>query len=149
MIRRIAKEFAKLDGYDVMLRSTGAKKQRDLLAEAKNWHAPVRTYTRNDEWQVLIETSKGAITKKATVRPEYMASINLYDVKGKLIEGLLTPDCIEARGWNLSAGQYKPFIFEAVKSEKSVAEMIEEIRNREQEMLEGLDKILAMVEGRT
>ena len=63
-------------------------------------------------------------------------------------KGLLDPDCIEARGWNLSAGQYKPFTFSTVQSDKSVADMLRELQGKEQQIISGLDKLLAMVEGR-
>jgi type I restriction enzyme M protein len=60
---------------------------------------------------------------------------------------LLDPDCIECKGWNLSAGQYKPFAFVTTKSEKSVVEMIGNLKRKEQKILEGLDALLVMVEG--
>jgi hypothetical protein len=49
------------------------------------------------------------------------STAGLYDDKGALKDGLLDPDCIEAREWNLSAGQYKPFDFTQLKSDKSVS----------------------------
>ena len=63
-----------------------------------------------------------------------------------LNEALLDPDCVEARGWNLSASQYKPFNFEAVISDKSVAEMIKDLKKKEMQVMEGLERLLAMVE---
>lgn len=146
-VRRIAREFAKLDGYDVVLRTLQVSKRTEPLAEPKSWRAPVRVYARNDEWQSEDEQLTGSHDAQGNVRPEYVASITLYE-EGKLKEELLDPDCIEARGWNLSAGQYKPFIFATVKSDKSVADMIRELKVKEQEFIVGLDKLLAMVEGR-
>jgi type I restriction enzyme M protein len=151
LIRRIqasAKEYAKLDGYDVMLRTNEVFKQNEKLAEAKSWSAPVRAYLQNDEWESEDGNLKGSHDKNGDVRPEYVAGIELYDNKGKLNEGLLDPDCIEARNWNLSAGQYKPFSFEAIKSDKSVFEMIRELKQKEQQIIEGLDTLWAMVEGK-
>jgi type I restriction enzyme M protein len=148
VIKRIAREFAKLDGYDVMLRSIEITKQKTQLVEAKNWATPVRVFVRNDEWQSGDGNIKGSHSEKGEVHPEYIASINLYDVKGNLVEGLLAPECIEARGWNLSAGQYKPFTFTAVRSQKSVVEMIQELKVQEQKISERLDRLLRVVEVR-
>jgi type I restriction enzyme M protein len=61
---------------------------------------------------------------------------------------LLDPDCIEARDWNLSAGQYKPFDFTQLRSEKSASELIDALRTAELKIVEGLDRLKAMVEGR-
>jgi type I restriction enzyme M protein len=85
------------------------------------------------------------------VRSQYveaMLAARLYDEKAVVKDGLLDPDCIEAREWNLSAGQYKPFDFTQLKSDKSVSELIGELRSTEQQVISGLDKLLAMVEGR-
>ncbi len=147
-IRGVAKEFAKLDGYDVMLRSLEMLKLAEPLAEPKSWFAPVRVYARNDEWQSEDGSIKGSHDEQGQVRPEYVGSFALYDDKGNLIDDLLDPDCIEARSWNLSAGQYKPFTFKTVKSDKSVSEMINELKAQEKKIVDGLDRLLAMVEGR-
>jgi type I restriction enzyme M protein len=130
-VRRVARNFAKLDGYDVMLRTLHVNK-----------------YARNDDWQSEDGQIKGSHDEHDNVRPEYVASITLYDEKGNLKEGLLDPDCIEARGWNLSTGQYKPFTFSTVQSDKSVADMLRELQEKEQQIIVGIDKLLAMVEGR-
>lgn len=145
---RIAREFAKLDGYDVMLRTLSVRRQDKPLDEPKSWQAPVRVYARNDDWQSEGGQLKGSHDEHGNIRPEYVVSITLYDEKRNLKEGLLDPDCIEARGWNLSAGQYKPFTFATVQSDKSVADMIRELKAKEQQFVVGLDKLLAMVEGR-
>ncbi|OEU64909.1 MAG: hypothetical protein BBJ57_01790 [Desulfobacterales bacterium PC51MH44] len=147
-IKTIAKEYAKLDGYDVMRRKIDVLKQEKKLKEAKCWTAPVRVYARDDEWESEDGESKGSHGKGGKIRPEYVESIELYDNKGNLNEGLLDPDCIEARNWNLSAGQYKPFLFEAIKSDKSVAEMIRELKKKEHQIIEGLDTLLEMLEGK-
>jgi len=113
--RRIAKAFARLDGYDVMLRSIESYETEERLSEARSWTVAVRVYARDDAWESEDGKLKGSHDEKGDVRPEYAASIKLYDDKGKLIDGLLDPDCIEARGWNLSASQYKPFTFASIK----------------------------------
>lgn len=141
----VAREFAKLDGYDVVLRTLEVFKHEATLKEPKHWVAPVRVLARDDDWTSENGEIKGTHDETGNVRPEYLASIQLYDEKGNLIEGLLDPDCIEARNWNLSAGQYKPFTFAAVKSDKSVAEMIRELKEQEKNIIEGLGELLAML----
>jgi type I restriction enzyme M protein len=146
----LAKEFAKLDGFDVHLRSTAIDVETPLEA-AKHWINPVREWLVNDEWQSANGKLKGSHDKQGAVRLAYvqaMLDAGLYDEKDNLKEGLLDPDCIEARSWNLSAGQYKPFDFAQLKSDKSVTELISELRGTEQQIVKGLDKLLAMVEGR-
>jgi type I restriction enzyme M protein len=147
-LEAIAREVAKLDGFDVTLRSLAIDQTSDLTA-AKHWVVPVRAWARDDEWQAgdLV----GSHDADGLVRPQYveaMLAAKLYDEKGALKDGLLDPDCIEARDWNLSAGQYKPFDFTQLKSDKTVSELIGELRTTEQQIIGGLDKLLAMVEGR-
>jgi type I restriction enzyme M protein len=77
-----------------------------------------------------------------------MLAVGLYDEKNALKDGLLDPDCIEGRDWNLSAGQFKPFDFTQLKSDKSISQLIGELKTTEQHIIGGLDKLLAMVEGR-
>ncbi len=74
---------------------------------------------------------QGSHDDAGVVCPEYLKSVDLYNEKGKLNEAVLDPDCIEARGWNLSAGQYKPFNFAVIENEQSVAEMIDELEAQE------------------
>lgn len=145
-----AREVAKLDGFDVTLRSLAIDQASDLKA-AKHWVVPVRDWARNDEWQSTDGQLVGSHGADGLVRPAYVEAIladGLYDDKGALKDGLLDPDCIEARDWNLSAGQYKPFDFTQLKSDKSVAELIGALKTTEQDIIKGLDKLLAMVEGR-
>ncbi|MBU0909740.1 MAG: SAM-dependent methyltransferase [Proteobacteria bacterium] len=146
-LSNVASVFAKLDGYDVVLRTLEVFKKNVALKEAKHWTAPVRVYAVNDEWASEDGKVNGSHDEKGEIRPEYLAVIQLYDDKDNLIEELLDPDCIEARNWNLSAGQYKPFNFAAIKSDKSVAEMIRELQSQEKKIIDGLGKLLAMVEG--
>ncbi len=142
-----ARAFAKLDGYDVVLRTIDVFKREKALKEAKHWFAPVRVYAVNDDWTTEDGKIKGSHDKNGEVRPEYLEEIQLYDEKGHLVEDLLDPECIEGRNWNLSAGQYKPFNFDAIKSDKSVVEMIHELQEKEKKIIDGMGKLLAMVEG--
>jgi len=147
-LHELAREFAKLDGFDVMLRSLTIDQETDLTA-AKHWVVPVREWLLNDEWQSDDGNLKGSHDDSGLVRQQYVeAMLAEHYVKGQLKDGLLDPDCIEARDWNLSSGQYKPFDFTQLKSDKSVVELIGELHQTEQQIISGLDKLLAMVEGR-
>lgn len=143
----IARQYARLDGYDVTLRSLDCLRRAGLLKEKKHWVTPVRVYAQDPDWQCEDEKLKGSHDENGNLRPEYLASIQLYDDQGKLNEGLLEPDCIEARGWNLSASQYKPFQFEDVINNQSLAKMIRELKQKEDIIIKELDKLLMMVEG--
>ena len=146
----IAREVAKLDGFDVTLRSSAINTISELKA-AKNWVVPVRAWARNDIWQSTDGKQSGSHDGAGLVRLQYVESIlstGLYDDTGTLKEGLLDPDCIEARDWNLSAAQYKPFDFTQFKSEKNVFQLIGEIKASEQKIIGGLDRLLAFMEGR-
>lgn len=145
-----AREVAKLDGFDVTLRSQAIDQATELKA-AKHWVVPVRDWARNDEWQSEDGKLTGSHDADGLVRSAYVQAMladGLYDQQGALKDGLLDPDCIEAREWNLSSGQYKPFDFTQLKSDKSVAELIGILKSTEQDIISGLDKLLAMVEGR-
>jgi type I restriction enzyme, S subunit len=113
------------------------------LLAAKHWVVPVREWARNDDWQSEDGKLKASHDENGLVRPQYveaMLAAGLYDEKDGLKDGLLDPDCIEARAWNLSAGQYKPFDFTQLKSDKSVTELIGELRTTEQQIIDGLGK---------
>lgn len=149
-MEEIAREAAKLDGFDVTLRSLKIDQASELKA-AKHWVVPVRDWGRNDEWQSedgLLVGSHGADGMVRSAFVDAMLNDGLYDEKGTLKDGLLDPDCLEARAWNLSAGQYKPFDFTQLKSDKSVAELIGALKTTEQNIISSLDQLLAMVEGR-
>jgi len=144
--KSIATAYAQLDGYDVMLRSSDVMRRQAPLTEAKSWTAPVRRYAVVGDWEDPTGTLHGSHDEQGEIRPGYIASVSLYNDDGDLDTNLLDPDCIEARGWNLSAGQYKPFSFAATEGEVSLADMIRGLKQKERAILEGLDELLAMVE---
>ena len=147
-LRPLAREVAKVDGYDLWLRSPAIDQVRPAK-ERKCWAVPLRAWAPNPEWRSADGTLQGSHDAHGQVRPEYVAEMlpKLYD-GDTLNAELLDPDCIEARDWNLSAGQYKPFDFAAMESEVSVTELIDELRQLERSILDGLDRLQAMVEGR-
>ncbi|MEO5334242.1 MAG: hypothetical protein H7839_19685, partial [Magnetococcus sp. YQC-5] len=146
ILKRLAHEVAKIDGYDVDLRSLDIVPVREAIIQ-KQWCVPLRVWSINPEWRSEDGRITGSHDAQGNVRPEYIQAVNLYDGE-TLIDGLLDPDCIEARRWNLSAGQYKPFDFTEIASDMPVNDLIEELRGIEQGILAGLDRLQAMVEGR-
>jgi type I restriction enzyme M protein len=145
----IAREVAKLDGFDVTLRSLPIDQQRPLVT-AKHWVVPVRDWARNDDWQSTDGSIQGSHDEEGLVRAAYVEAgltSGLYDEKGLLKEGVLDPDCVESREWNLSAGQFKPFDFTELRTDKSVKDLIGDLRMTEQQIIESLDRLIMMVEG--
>ena len=53
--------------------------------------------------------------------------------------------CIEAKGWNLSAGQYKPFVFSEAEDKILVSDRIKELQTDVAEVQTRLVKLLEMV----
>jgi type I restriction enzyme M protein len=147
-LRPLARDVAQVDGYDLWLRSPAIDQTRPASAR-KCWAVPLRAWAPDPEWRSADGTLHGSHDATGRVRPEYVAEKlpTLYD-GDTLNAALLDADCIEARDWNLSAGQYKPFDFAAMDSEVSVTALIDELRQLERGILDGLDRLQAMVEGR-
>jgi type I restriction enzyme M protein len=144
----LAREVAKVDGYDLWLRSPEIDQVRHTAAR-KCWAVPLRAWVVDAEWRSADGMQQGSHDATGHVRPEYVAEKlpELYE-GDTLNVALLDPDCIEARDWNLSTGQYKPFDFAEMTSEVSVIDLIEELRGIERGILQRLDRLQAMVEGR-
>jgi len=147
--RAIVCEFAKLDGYDIKLRTLEVFKQEELLPESKSWTAPVRVLRRNDDWHRSDGTLQGSHDEQGEVRPEYLQDPAIYENEQDNIikQEWLDPKCIEAKDYNLSAGLHKPFKPVAVESEPP-DKLIRELQGMEEEILNRLGKLLEMVEGR-
>lgn len=158
--KAIVKEFAKLDGYTIYLRSLNAYpvppeehpyRRADGHLEARSWIVPVRVLARNPEWSGADGTLQGSHDEQGIVRSEYLAwlkSENKYNDDGSLPElELLEPTCIEANDFNLSAGRYKPFALET-SDYGNPQDLITQLQQRERNILTSLEQLLAMVEGR-
>lgn len=147
-LRPLAREVAKVDGYDLWLRSPEIDQVRRTPTR-KYWVVPLRAWAVDAEWRSSDGKLHGSHDATDQVRPEYIAEKlpELYD-GDTLNVALLEPDCIEARGWNLSTGQYRPLDFADLASDVSVTDLIEELRGIERSILDGLDRLQAMVEGR-
>lgn len=154
-VRSIVKEFAKLDGYNVKLRTQEVYKQPAALSESKSWAAPVRTFAVDDAWELPVDDAvvlSGSHDDAGNVRPEYLVYLRTErqifasdgTVKPEYLS-LLAPDCIEANDLNLSAGRYKPFTLAAVRHDPPV-QIIGELQEMETQIQTGLNELLMMLE---
>ena len=151
----IVKEFAKLDGYNVKLRTLEVFKHPDALAESKSWAAPVRTFAVDDTWELRADDAVvlvGSHDDDGAVRPEYLDYLrterDIFDSDGTIraeFHSLLDPDCIEANDLNLSAGRYKPFTLAAVQHDPPM-QIIGELQEMETQIQAGLRELLTMLE---
>jgi type I restriction enzyme M protein len=141
----IVRELAKLDGFNVDLRTVDVRQHEEPLDESRSWTAPVRAYARDDEWQDI-----GTHDEQGKVRPEYIAVLKeqgTFEEDGTLKAAhldVLAPDCIEANDFNLSAGRYKPFVLEPQKYEPP-AEILRAVRKLEMTLISGIDNLLTMI----
>jgi type I restriction enzyme M protein len=157
-VTELMRGFARLDGYDVKLRSHEVYPQAedpDTPRQAKSWTAPVRRFAEDPNWTFVDEKGRplrGSHTPDGAVRPEYLRylrqELQIFDgdgtVNSKFVD-LLDPDCIEAQDLNLSAGRYKPFSLAAVEYDPP-AQIIAELQELEAQIQSGLEELLAMVE---
>ena len=149
VVGAIVREFAKLDGYAIKLRTLEVFKQEEPLPESKSWTASVRVLLRNDDWHSPDDTLQGSHNEQGEVRLEYLQDPTIYENEQDNIikKELLDPTCIEANDYNLSAGRYKPFNPVTVESEPP-NKLIRELQGMEEQILHRLGKLLEMVEGR-
>lgn len=148
LIEDAVREFAKLDGYNVKLRTLEVREFKKALKESRSWSAPVRVWRRNDEWRSEDGTVEGSHDEEGRLRPEYVADESLYNSDLTVKAEYLDPLCIEYNDLNLAAGRYKPFNV-AVELFDSPKQIIEQLKGLEGQMQQGLDRLLAMVEGKT
>ncbi len=146
-VEAIVREFAKLDGYDVMLRSLEVAEQTERLEETKSWSVPVRRFVQRDDWQSTDGTLKGSHDAEGNLRVEYLQDPHIYADKerehGK--PDYLDPDCLEANDYNLSAGRYKPFHLKPEQYDPplKILEQLEEMESQIQERLRSLAEKIA------
>jgi type I restriction enzyme M protein len=156
----VALEFAKLDGYTIWLRSLAAQpvpsekhphRAADGRPVALSWLAPVRTLARKPDWQSADGAVIDSHDEQGQVRQEYLdwlKTANKYNEDGTLVDmDLLEPTCLEANDFNLSAGRYKPFALEAAEY-GDPKEIIAQLQQREKNILNGLELLSAMMDGR-
>jgi hypothetical protein len=168
--REILSDFAKLDGYDVWMRSNDIKehsgKRTGTLNDAGeverkpvqlSWTVPVRTWAKMNDWgdppegEESVEESthdEHGVVKAAYL--EYLRDkVKVFDTDGTVKNAFidrLDPACIEAADLNLSAGRHKPFTFEA-EEHRPPADLIRDLQGIHQRIQSKLGTLLAMVEG--
>lgn len=146
-VKDIVREFARVDGNDIMLRSVGvAPVVSDKVSrESKSWSAPVRVLRENPDWHDGL----GSHDDKGEVRLEYLADPEIYEDQAYNIikKDYLDPVCIEANDFNLSANRYKPFKPSAVQYEPP-ENLIRALQKLEGQIMTRLDNLLEMVEGK-
>ena len=143
IMEQAARLVAQIDGFDIHLRSLDARAVQ-TLERSKCWTAPVRELAENPDWTDADGTRVGS-HEDGVPQPEYLASLS-PDRNGGLDEELLDPDCIEANGYNLSAGRYKPFHLDVADLAKP-ADIIRELQALGKEVERGLSELLEMVDG--
>ncbi len=126
-VKAIVQEFAKLDGYNIKLRTVDVSRQENILNESKSWFAYVREFKDPEQ-----ATNKELYNENGTIKADYIADY-------------LDDKCIEANDFNLSAGRYKSFAITKVDHQPPT-KIIRELQTLETRIQEGLSKLLAMVE---
>jgi type I restriction enzyme M protein len=124
--------FARLDGYNICLRSVDsvrhyqkpAKPDDEPASDVLAWVTPVRAWAKCETWEdpqkQAPQVHKPTHDAAGLVDPAYekwlIETCNAFQddgtVKTEYLE-LLDPDCIEAADLNLSAGRHKPLAFSA------------------------------------
>ena len=159
-------EFAKLDGYNVWRRSGKTQQQPGKLTLAEDgkkerrpslqsWIVPVRKWAERESW------GEDPATKAPIAKPTHKDSLPDPDYLNWLRDTLkvfaddatvkeehrdrLDPECLEALGFNLSAGRHKPFIFDPGQH-RPPAELIHELQALHDEVQTRLGKLLGLVE---
>src|SRR5690606_38300825 len=94
-LRPLAREVAKVDGYDLWLRSPAMDQVRPAK-ERECWTVPLRAWAPDPEWRSADGPLLGSHHATGRVRPEYVTEMlpRLYD-GDTLNAELLDPDCIE------------------------------------------------------
>jgi len=160
------KDFAKLDGYNIWRRShditpVGGKLTTDdegkpqRIPVTQSWIVPVRQWDERDVWGTDPKTGEEVAKpthKKGIIDPAYVRWLadtrKIFNddatVKDDHLDRL-DPDCLEALGFNLSAGRHKPFVFDAGQH-RPPAELIIELQEIHKAVQGRLGKLLEMVE---
>ncbi len=160
----ILKCFARLDGYNLVLRSVEARQRERKDTDSKKdaqqlaWVTPVRAWARLDTWGKDPETdeeiAKPTHDTSSEVDPEYLKflteRLNVFNADGTVKDehrDRLDPDCIEAADLNLSAGRHKPFVFEPGDHENPAA-LIKQLDDVHKDIRAKLKNLLDMVEAK-
>lgn len=119
-IRSLIHAFARLDGYDVTLRSIATKKteKKTDAAPQLSWSVPVRAWAKFEDWGVPPEgeahIEKPTHDEDGIVDPAYLAYLlkcGAFEDNGMVKDAFLArlaPTCLEASELSLPASRYKP-----------------------------------------
>lgn len=143
-VAEIVREFAKLDGFDVKLRSLHVNSVKDFLEESLSWSARVRVWHRNDAWESEDGKLKGSHDNEGNLRREYILDERLYNKDKTVKREYLDPTCIEANDLSLTAGRYKPFTFKFEIGARP-EDIIKELQGLEGKIQDGLTRLLEMM----
>ncbi len=138
------RECARLDGYNITLKSGDPQPRPEPLAESKGWTAPVRVWIDQEDWQSEDGAIKGSYDEDGNLRSEYVTAMTDVETGGVNADAL-DIDCIEANDYNLSAGRYKPFELQLADFEPP-AQLIRSVKQLEAEIQAGLDTLLSLIE---
>ena len=143
-VETIVREFARVDGNDIMLRTEKVSVDAEPLPESRSWIAPVRVLKEIPKWRDGL----GSHDEQGRVRQEYLDDPNIYEDESENIikKDYLDPNCIEANDCNISAGRYKTFKPSTIQYEPP-AKLIRELQGLEAQIMTRLDHLLEMVEG--
>jgi type I restriction enzyme M protein len=143
-IEQIVREFARLDGFNVRMRSPEVQQTATPLPASKSWSIPFRRFAVVPEWVSSDGRLHGSHDAQGNPRPEFVADPRIYEPEGAVRAEYLHPDCIEASGYVLSAARYRPEPSNA-GGRLPVAELIQRLRAEEVQLLADLDALLVMV----
>lgn len=112
----------------------------------KQWRIPVREWAEQPEWQDQHGNIVGSHDEHHQVRAEYVAAAEraLY-IDGELQADLLTSNCIEAQNWSLDINQYRWPHTPDIPEGASTTQLIDELREVEQDILNRLDHLQALL----
>lgn len=119
---------------------------RTASTQIKQWQVPVRDWVQKPDWKNRRGQVVGSHDEHNQVRPDYegAAQRELY-IDGELQPGLLTRNCIEARNWTLDINEYRLPLASAVAKGESTAQLIDELREVEQDILNRLERLRALL----
>ena len=168
-LRKILREFARLDGYNLWRRELKCDERKGNLRITEDgkekpvpsrlsWVIPVRAWAKRESWGIDAKTqkeiSKPTHKKDGEVRDDYVAwlrdTLQIFESDGSVKEEFLDwldPDCIEALDLNLSAARHKPFTFDPGQHQPP-AKLIAELRDVHSDIQHRLGKLLKLTEGK-
>ena len=147
-VQTFIREFAKLDGYNIRLRSHAVSPVKTPNPDIKSWAVPVRTWARQDDWQSEDGKVSGSHDKNGAVYPEYIQAAYAAGRAAGLGEQVrpdfLDPLCIEANDFNLAAGRYKP-LNRTVADNTDLPALLDRLQKIENDIQDGLKNLQELV----